>query len=463
MYLAISVFSVLIMPSVTQAREYKVQSLDNGITLITAPTTMVPLVYLNVTFLAGAMAQTKETDGLVHYLEHMLYKGNGLVKDSTAFKKRARQLGMEYKNATVGATHMDYFAFFPTAFMEESVEFLSAPPQSLKLDPKEVEMEKTIILDEYNRWKGQKYAKLFFSVNKLLTGEMFHTSLPIGTTKKAIMSVTPELLKQIKHKVVNPKNATITLAGDITHDQGLKLIQKYFGQWKSPKDWKEVEIPKLPDFPKKTQRWNYSDPKSSNAYIHTIFEGVDPKKNTKEYIVASMLSDLVFHKGGKFYKKFIQSGKMMYGGISSSPNFYKPEIIIYSSVAPDQVDNILAGFASEIKLWAEPGYFSKEHLSEIVRQRLVSQQINEDNFIQYATTISRYARLYSPEFYLTYLDLYRQITEKDVTEFVKRYIVGKPHVISVYYNKKEADDLKVDLNGDKYFETEIEPYIEPKT
>ena len=61
--------------------EYK---LENGLTVFVAENHSVPLAYIEIAVKAGAVTQTKETAGLFHLYEHMMFKGNSRFPDSAS-------------------------------------------------------------------------------------------------------------------------------------------------------------------------------------------------------------------------------------------------------------------------------------------------------------------------------------------------------------------------------------------
>lgn len=442
------------------AWEYKEHKLENGITLITIPFSTVPIVYMNVRFLGGSFYETPKTDGLVHLLEHMILKGNDLAKDAHKVREKQEQLGI-LSNASVSITELKYYAYFPSSFLNEVVEFQSEVAQSSLLDSQQLEKEKSVVLDEYERSMSRLWFKPYSSMSKILTGQI-HTTLPIGATKKNIKEATATTLKKLKQAIIDPQNTMIFLAGDITHDQGLEVMRAYFGDWKSSVGWKKIPVPQALDLnlSQKTKRWNFSHPKASHASIQLIFKGPNTKDQPDECVVAGMITAMLYHSAGKFYQIYLKSGKWYNGGISTNTSFYFPRLYLFASVKADEVGDVINELLELPKQWIDPNYFTEDQLEDIKRQIVVGKKIQEENPLSYVSGLMSMATRYSLDFFDTRYERYHQVTLEDMRRLIKKYLIESQHLISVIYNDEEAAMHNVDLNGDRFYDQHVAAYIE---
>ena len=415
---------------------------------------------MNVRFLGGSFYETQKTDGLVHLLEHMILKGNDLAKDAFEVREKNEQLGM-ISNASVSITELKYFAQFPSFYLEEVVEFQSEVAKSSLLDSKQLEKEKKVVLDEYERAISQLWFKPYSSMSKILTGKL-HTTLPIGATKRNIQEVTTATLKKLKQEIMDPKNTMIFLAGDITHDQGFEVIEKHFGDWQPSANWKHIAVPKALelDLSHPTKRWNFSHPKASHADLQLVFRGPNTKTHPDDCVTSSIMFALLYHKAGKFYQKYLKSGKWYSGGASQSSDFYYPRLFLYASVEAGEVDEAMKDLLGEPQLWAQEGYFTSEQLEDIKRQIVVGEKMQEENPFSYVGGLAYMVTRYSLDFFDSRYERYHKVSLKDVRQFIEKYYIGADYLASVVYNHEEAIKRNVDLNGDRFYDQHVAAHIE---
>ena len=440
------------------AQDYKIHQLANGLTLITAPSSLAPVVSMHVNFLAGSFLETKQTDGLVHLLEHMYFKSNSLVDSATALRSRFRELGMTF-NGSTSVNQLNYYSIFPSTVVDDVVALKAAMAMSPKLDPQEIEVEKTVVIDEFNRWMNRVWLKPYLVTRKYLFGDLFHTTIPIGTTKKNIVRANAQILQQLRQQIMVPANTIIVLAGDIQHQPARRLIQQHFGDWKTPKDWQPPQSVTVKNYPPNTQRFNFSHPRSTDAHISILYRGPNAKTQTQDYLVGFLLSTLIAHKDGQFYKDLIQSGQWLYGGVGGGASFHLPTYSASIGVKADQVDQALSAYTNQLNLWLKPDYFKQDHLEDAQRQLVIGLKHTANNLSAYAHLLADCASIMHPGFYATLIPNYQKISLNDVALFIKKFLVNQPHIIAVQYNDQEAKTQNIHLNGDEYFIKHIKAYL----
>ncbi len=91
------------------------ETLDNGLRLLVAPLPHLHTVAVSVFVRAGSRYETRETNGLSHLLEHMLFRGTATYPNSYALNHAIEELGGDLD----AATHVDFTSYE-----------LSLPPES---------------------------------------------------------------------------------------------------------------------------------------------------------------------------------------------------------------------------------------------------------------------------------------------------------------------------------------------
>ena len=439
--------------------DYKVTKLGNGITLITAYFSHAPLVSTYVNFnRGGAMTETKASDGLTHLFEHMFMRSNKLVTNHKDFKKKLRELGAS-ANASTGIDTLDYYlASYPAVYFEQGVELMAAVARTIKIEPKTLANEISIVLDELDRSLTRPFFAPWATKNHILWGEdLYHAIIPIGTQRKVIENATVSQIEELKDLLFAPQNTTIFITGLVSHGKAYKTVKKYFGDWKNPPSWKPPPIPKLPNITK-TQRWNFSHPRYSTTSLRFDFPTFN---STEETYAADLLSELLAHRSSTFYKKYIESGKWLSGGYSMANSSFRPssQISIELKSKEDTVDETITEVLEELNKWSEKDYFSEPILDETKKSFLLHFRAKGDHFFRFTSSLIYFSMKVDPYYYKTYPQGLQKTTLEDIRQFVKTQLINQPYFLTVKYNPEDAQKWGVDLAGDRYYKKHIEPKL----
>ena len=69
------------------------EKLENGLEVFVLENHTVPLVYVEIAVKCGAFTQEKETAGLFHLYEHLMFKGNSKYKSAQEVKQGIKRFG----------------------------------------------------------------------------------------------------------------------------------------------------------------------------------------------------------------------------------------------------------------------------------------------------------------------------------------------------------------------------------
>lgn len=435
---------------------FKTEELENGLDVVTFVSKKVPLVTISLNFKAGGMTETPELNGLTHLWEHMFFKGNKKIKTQEEFRRKIRQLGISY-NGDTSAEKVRYYFTLPSVFLEEGIEFMADAIRTPNLDEGELEKERKVVLNEYQRSESNPGFMSRNATRKIIYGSEEYQRDPLGK-KQVIMAATRKQLDQIKDEVFVPKNGSIVVGGNIDHDEVLTLIKKHFGDWKNPKNWAPPKRPALPDFPK-TASYNFSHSLTQDAKLLMTYRGPRARFDQKDSFAADMLIGLLNHRSGQFYNKFINSGKTFSAGLGYHTQSHAGQVNLYAHAKSAKIENIKKALLSEILLWEKSDYFTEEQLEDVKRGLLIGHKMETAQASSYVKTLAFWWSVVGLDYYEGYIDSLNSVTLKDIRAFVSKYLVGKSHIDTVLYNEKDAEELKVKLNGDEYVKNNLKEYL----
>ncbi len=429
----------LVLAGIANAQDKALQTkkLATGLEIVSYESHKVPLVTIVLASKAGAMTETADINGLTHLWEHMFFKGNARLPDQEAFNKRIRELGITY-NGDTSAEKVRYYFTLPAKFLDEGLEFMRDAIATPLLDQAELERERRVVLDEYDRNAAQPAFDFYNLDRAIIYGKESHRRDPLGV-RSIIETATRDQLLRIKDEVFVPSNSAILVSGDFEPAKLNAAITKYFGGWKDPKDWKPVTKPTWPAFPKTTTYVMTRD-NVPTAYVAYAFAGPKARSNPKPSYVADVLSGLVDHKGGKFFKKFVDSGKAYSAGFAYSTQSEAAELNLFAEVDAKKVKDVEAALINEVNLWAKPGYFTAVELADIKRKVRISKKRDANQASEYIKNLAFWWAITGIDYYTGYLAEVDKVTLKDVQDFVKTWLVGKSYVGGVLLSPDGAKE-----------------------
>lgn len=201
--------------------------LPNGLKLIMVPMPSFQSVTVMVMVGAGSRYETKENNGISHFLEHMPFKGTHKRPSPMAIASLVDGIGGEW-NAFTGKETTAYYIKSANTHLELSIDVLSDLLKHSLFDPQEIEKEKGVIIEEINMYEDMPMRNLSDVYESLLYGDT-----PMGWdtagTKEVIQSVTREFFTQYMAKLYSSDNMTVVVSGGIIPDEVEKLVEEYFG------------------------------------------------------------------------------------------------------------------------------------------------------------------------------------------------------------------------------------------
>ena len=231
-------------PTPGPAREYHFphfskQVLENGITVIVATVTKLPLVSVATVIDATAVLDPVGKEGLAELTAQALREGtperNGvqlaldLEKLGTSLEAGAdwdsTVLSMTVLKSNLGSAFSIFAnALMSPAFREEDIERLKAERLA----------ERIQILDEPRGLADESFTRFVYR-----SGARY--SAPMSGSSKSVSAITRDDVQSFYQKNYSPNAATVILAGDLTMDEGAELVRSMLGQWTGSQNNQKIE------------------------------------------------------------------------------------------------------------------------------------------------------------------------------------------------------------------------------
>ena len=211
-------------------RDFEKITLDNGLRVILAPLTSVMSTTAIVLCGAGSRYETKATNGISHFLEHMFFKGTNRRSTASEISNELDSIGADY-NAFTGKEATGYHIKSASEHLPLVLDMLSDMLWNSKFDPAEIEKEKGVIIEELNMYEDTPMRKVAEVYEALLWGDQ-PLGWEIGGQKKNILKIQHGDFVDYIGERYSPHNMVVSLAGNFNREKALAGIKKHYGSAK---------------------------------------------------------------------------------------------------------------------------------------------------------------------------------------------------------------------------------------
>jgi len=218
-------------------------SLPNGLTVIHQEMA-TPAVVVDVWVNAGASKEPAEWAGMAHFLEHMVFKGTQRLQPGEFDWAIESQGGM-----TNAATSHDYAHFYITVAakaLPQTLPYLADLLLCAAIPADEFVRERQVVLEEIRQAHDDPDWVGYQALCELLYGEHAYGRAVLGSPE-ILTARSPEEMRRFHQAHYQPQNMTVVVAGGISQQATLALVQQSFNRF-SPSIWcPEAKVKPLPN------------------------------------------------------------------------------------------------------------------------------------------------------------------------------------------------------------------------
>ncbi|HUY69790.1 MAG TPA: pitrilysin family protein [Candidatus Tyrphobacter sp.] len=207
---------------------YKKTTLDNGLRIITAPKEDSLTTSVFVLVEAGLIYETKEINGLSHFLEHMVFKGTPKRPRTMDIASELDSLGASY-NAFTSEEFTAYWAKAEPRHFEKILDAVSDIYLNPLLAPEEINKEKGVIIEEINMYEDIPMRRVQGVFTSLLYGDQPAGWDVIGR-KEVIEKIGRDDFLKYRASRYLPSKTIVVIAGKINEDEVIQKTKTVFGQ-----------------------------------------------------------------------------------------------------------------------------------------------------------------------------------------------------------------------------------------
>ena len=208
------------------AVSWEIETLESGLRVVTTPVPTAQSVSVNVFVGVGSRAEDSRTNGLSHYLEHMMFKGTEQRATAIDIAEAIEGAG-GVLNAYTSQEMTCYWNQVPFDKLTLAMDVLADMMQRSRIDAEEVDRERTVVQQEIRRaydqpgaWAGHLLTQATFGDQPL--------GWPVAGTVETVQELTrDDFINHISTWYV-PKNMILSIAGNTTHREVVAAANDLF-------------------------------------------------------------------------------------------------------------------------------------------------------------------------------------------------------------------------------------------
>ena len=202
------------------------KTLPNGLRIVTVPMENNPTVTVLVLVEAGTKYETKNINGLSHFLEHMCFRGTEKRPKGIQISLELDGLGAQY-NAFTSYEYTGYYIKGQSKHFSKFLDIVSDVYLHSTFPKIEIETEKGVIIGEIDMYEDLPMRVVQELFVKLLYGNQ-PAGWPVVGSKKIIRKIKQKDFINYHKKHYVARGTVVVVAGNINQVEVVKDIEKKF-------------------------------------------------------------------------------------------------------------------------------------------------------------------------------------------------------------------------------------------
>ncbi|MFC1958015.1 M16 family metallopeptidase [Chloroflexota bacterium] len=216
---------------------YQKTTLDNGLRIITATMPHTYSVSLYFFIGVGSRYETDTQAGISHFIEHLCFKGTPKRPTSNDISAAIEGVGGILNGGTDKEVTV-YWAKVGQPHFPLALDVLADMLLNAKFDPKDIERERQVIIEEINMSKDSPSQQA-----SLLIDELLWPGHPLGRDiagdKESMAAINRDMILDHIKSQYRPDNAVVTIAGNIQHQEAVTAVSQATANWTSQQSGSE--------------------------------------------------------------------------------------------------------------------------------------------------------------------------------------------------------------------------------
>lgn len=273
--------------------KYKLKLLSNKLPLYIVPVDGAKTATVLFMFKTGSRYETRENNGISHFLEHMFFKGTTKRPNTMNISSELDGLGGEF-NAFTAKEYTGYFVKVAANKLKPAIEILNDMLLNSLFDEKEIEREKGVIIEEYNMYEDNPMMHIEDVFENCLFGDSPAGWDTIGTKENIRGFKRQDFINYFKSQY-GTKSISVILAGNI-NEASIKTAKKLLLGFKDNAWHKKEKAPDKQKAPQFKVSYKNSDQTTIALGVRTVPMGhnMELKLKLLSVILGGSMSSRLF-------------------------------------------------------------------------------------------------------------------------------------------------------------------------
>lgn len=392
----------------------EIHKLENGITIIFENSKHYNSVGFGVWIKVGSRYESKENNGISHFIEHMLFKGTK-IRSVVDISKETAYLGGNL-NAYTSKENTSFYVRTLPKYLYKAIDLISDMICNSVIDEEEMSREKGVVCEEIDMYKDSPDDYVHEALQKKIW-KKHPLGYYISGAKKDVKGFTREQILEFMDNHYVGENMVISVVGNFDKALTYKYIEEAFGNIKkkgiagkiTTPEYKKVEFVKNRTIEQLHMDIAFRGPSavSDDRYAFTVFSAIFGGD------VNSRLFQEIREKRGLTYSIY------SYGSSYYDTGLFQ----IYAGLNAEQGKQVYELIKNLLEDILENGVTAEE-VEAVKHQLTVEMTLNRDNIM---TKLNGNAKSYMKFGEIVpFKDTVRKlnaVSNKEVEEKIRKYIV----------------------------------------
>ena len=414
-----SIAAVTGEPLVGRPLELERHRLDNGLEVVLHRDPALPLVALNIWYHVGSKNEAQGRTGFAHLFEHLLFQGSQNVGTNDHFRYVQQAGGVA--NGSTWYDRTNYYEVLPTHCLDLGL-WLESDRMGFFLEAitqKNLDNQREVVINERRqKMDNQPYGRAFERLHQLLYPEDHPYRWPVIGYVEDLTAATLDDVREFFETFYLPRNAVLTLAGDVDYDHALGRIEHYFG---SIPGGRKPDPPIVPPSRIDSERREVMEDNVQMPRIYMAYHA--PAVGQDEWYAADLLAAVL--TGGKsslMYEDLVYRRQLAQDvGCYVFPTEATATFAVISTARPGVDPAQLEAALVEHLARAAEQPLTAEHFERAVSQRLTDHYGQLQTLDRRADLLSMFTTYFDdPAGVARQADRYRAPTAADIQAFAAR-------------------------------------------